>query len=357
MEKQRTQSNSYFSNVFNIYKKNFIQGNINKLNNKITTTSHKKFDFSFSILNHIKEPYLFSWGFVIYLFPNVTGYIKYFNIIKEKNYGLGETMENILKTNKINKMSLASLGKFLSNSFLSINGLIFRPGIMIPKTFIYFSGLFQFYNSKRTSIKDYLDLLFTSFVLTIPFYHMLDNFILYRLKFSRIEENNLQIKNLKKMRVLSNTLYAFIDNFLLNLIFFGCVDVLHSLNEKTGADLTYDTKKLEQIKKIGEENETIGRVILLNSSFIKYDHDIYNIIDYMLAGFLTSVLYSPIETLYFIMRKNLYNVSSFMKNLNNLNPEGKLINFIILKKNFRLNLFRLFICNSLNSLLLMRTIE
>ena len=190
-------------------------------------------------------------------------------MVKERNLWLGQTLENVTKTKAINNFTFKNLVNFFSNSFYSINGLIFRPGIVIPKTFIYFCGIFSFYTSERSTLKDYSFLLLTSFVLSTPFYYMLDSSLLKRLKASRLEENNKYIKNLYKNKLLSSSLYAFLDNFLLNFLFFGCVDLLQKFNEHKGIELTFEQKKLDEIKKIGEENETLGRVITLNSSFIK----------------------------------------------------------------------------------------
>lgn len=358
MENQTRRESSYFSSVFNVYKRHFISAKLEGFNLNENPKIEKERSFIFkNFIRDIKSPYLLVWGFMTYNLTNITGVLKYFNVVNEKNISLGETLENVIKTRSIKDLSFKNLYNFFLKSFYSINGLIFRPGIIVPKTFIYMTGVFNFHMNERSCLKDYTYLLFSSFFLTIPFYYMLDSFWLNRLKFSRLEQSNTHFKNLYKNKLLGSSLYTFIDNFILNAVFFGCLDLLDKFNEKRGLELTYDRKKLEEIKNIGEENETLGRVLLLNSTFIKRNYDSDQVFEYIFAGFITAVIISPIETLYFILRKNLFDFKMFMKNFNNSNEEGKSINAIFLKKNFRMNLFRIFISNTLNCLLLLRSVE
>ena len=357
MEKLFLKQSSYFQNNFLFYKNQLIQEKLNEKKKISPNLLIKKLQFHRYFFQHIENPNLFLWGFFTYNVTNLTGVIKLFNLIKEKNYGLGETVENILKTNKIKEMNFNNLYKFLSNSFFSINGLVFRPGILIPKGFIYFLGIFQFNFSERKTFSDLIYLFFSSFILSIPFYWQFDKFFLEKLKKSRIDQKNINLKNLYKYRIISNSLYAFIDNFLLNLIFFGCVDLFKSFNQKKGLEITYDKKKLEVVKKTAEENETLGRVVNLYNSFVKRDYYNINLIDYFFAGFITTIIYTPIETIFFVIRKNLFDKKLFLKNFENVNEDSKMINIVLLTKFFRLNIFRILICNSLNSLLIIKSIE
>jgi len=358
MENKIRENSIYFANIINVYKRNFITANLKKINlNKKETTKNQKKTFLNNFIKEVKQPYLLFWGLITYNITNITGILKYFNVIKEKNYTLGETIENVIKSNSIKDLSFRNLFNFFSNSFYSLNGLVFRPGIIIPKTIIYLLGVFNFHINERADFKDYAYLLFSSFFLTIPFYYQLDNFFLHRLKFSRLEQDNHYFKNLKQKKILSSSLYAFIDNFFLNFVFFGCLDLFYKFNEKRGVELTYDKGKLEEIKNTGEENETLGRVLMLNSTFIKRNYSSDKVFEYFFAGFITASIISPVETLYFILRKNLFDSKMFLKNLNNTDLDGKSINAIILKKSFKMNLFRIFISNSLNCLLLLRSVE
>lgn len=357
MENQTRECSSYFSSIFEVYKRHFISNleKINSIDKQIPLNNNRVIINNF--IKEIKQPYLLFWGLITYNITNITGILKYFNVVKEKNFSLGETLENVIKTNSIKDLSFRNLFNFFSKSFYSMNGLIFRPGIMIPKTFIYLTGVFNFHLNERSDLKDYVYLIFSSFLLTIPFYYHMDGFLLNRLKFSRLEQNNIYYKNLYKKRLLSCSLYAFIDNFLLNMVFFKCLDLLEKFNEKTGVEFTYEKRKLEEVKNIGVENETLGRVLILNSSFIKRNYSSDKVYEYIFAGFITASVISPIETMYFIFRKNVFDVKMSLKNFNNLNEEGKFINAILLKKSFKMNLFRVFITNSLNCLLLLRSVE
>ncbi len=358
MEKQKKDYDSYFTSIFSIYKKHFIASKIHKIS--FDTINNKKTKKNNSLINFIKEikhPYLFGWGLITYNLTNLTAILKYFNLIKENTFGFGETLENVLKTRSMKDFSLRNLSKFFSSAFFKINSLIFSPGILAPKTFIYFSGLFNFYVNQRSTFSDYAYLFFTSCILSIPFYYQMDGFLINKLKLSRIEPNNPSLKNMYKNRLIFCSSYAFIDNFLLNLIFFGTIDLLNKFNEDKGIGLTYDKSKLNEIKNIVSDNETLERVLTLNPYFIKNNYVSDRIYENLFAGLITIIIYSPIETFLFMLRKNLFDKKLFMKNLNILNDEGKSIMGVLFKKNMRMNVFKVFIANSLNSLLLVKTIE
>lgn len=358
MDNYTREHSPFFANMLNMYKKNFITHKLNKIGLKIEENKNiQEKIFLKSYIKELKHPYVFFWGFITYNITNIIESLKYFNVVKEKNLHLGETLENIIKSRSIKDLSVKNLFKFFSTSFTSINGLIFRPGIIIPKTFIYFSGVMNFYINERANLKDYAYLLFSSFFLAIPFYFQLDKFLLEKLRLSRLEQNNINFKNLSQNRLLTSTVYAFIDNFVLNMLFFGCLDLIGKINNKREIQLTYDQKKLDEIRNIGEENETLGRVLLLNSTFIKRDFSDEKVYEYFFAGLLTATLFSPIETLFFILRKNLYNFNLFMKNISIVSEEGNSLNAILLKKSFKMNIFRIMITHTLNCLLLQRSVK
>jgi len=351
----KSNDQSIISNSLILYKKHFIKANCNKYNEN-KNSKNKNF-LLYHFIKEIKRPYLLAWGVITYNMTNILGVLKYFHIVKEKSISLGETLENIVKTDSFKSLTFRNFFDFVTKSFYSINSLIFSPKIMLSRTFIYLTGVFNFHINERATINDYIFLLSSSFFLAVPFYYQLDNIIIKRLKFTRLEQSNLYLKNICQHKLLSSSIYAFIDNFLLNLIFFGCIDLLENFNYNRGFELTYEKIKLDELKKIADENETLERVLMLNNNFYKKNYSSDKVTEYFFAGFVASIIYSPIEALYFILRKNLYNIDLLKKNLNNLNEEGKSINAVLFKRNLKMNLFRIFICNSLNSLLLLRSVE
>jgi hypothetical protein len=323
--------------------------NINNINNK----TYIEILFN----NKYTKSNLFFWGYFVSHLSNFFATLKIFNLIKEKNLTLGNTIENIIFVREVKKNNFFNLWKILSKSFLSINALIFDPKIFLSKSALYFSGFFSFAVSNRKTFEDYLKLLMSSFFLSIPFSITIDKFSLEKLKNSRLEKNNIHLNNLRKNVLLNASISTFLNNFLLNFIFFGSFDILGRFGNQKGIDYTYDKIKIEEIFKIGNENETISRALDLNPLFIKKSVVSDRILDLIFSCFITNIIFTPIESGYLIMRKYGYDYSLIKKNLNNCDIDGKNIHSIFLIKNFKMNMFKIFTINTVSSFIMLKINE
>jgi hypothetical protein len=358
-----TDSNSkmrlYLSSILNKISnrnKNIENNNNDIARNNIYNIKGKNF-YEILFDNKYFKSNLFFWGFFVSHFSNFFSTLKIFNLVKEKNLSLGNTIENIIFAREAKKNNFFNLWKFLSKSFFSINALIFNPKIFFTKSALYLSGFFSFAISDRKTYEDYLKLLICSFFLSVPFSISVEKFSLEKLNNSRLEKNNIHLRNYKKHVLFNCTVSTFLNNFLLNFIFFGSFDLLGKLGNQKGIEYTYDKRKIEEIFKIGNENETIARVLDLNPLFRKKSFVSDRILDLIFSCFITNIIFTPIESCYYIMRKYGYDYNSIKKNLNNSNFDGKNIHLIFLIKNFKMNMFKIFTINTVSSFIFLKINE